>query len=114
MLSPVVTQVKVVTESIPLDMVSTSWLTKQSAREKSADGEAAPNQLPPRRAGRKTSSVWKHGYEVIVGDAPHWKCLVCESHLVPIRISSWCLIVRRWPHEQVLPSIRHLGVQRLS
>jgi hypothetical protein len=71
--------VKVVSESIPWHMVSTRWLTKQSAREKSADGEAAPDQLPPRRAGRKTSSVWKHGYEVIVGDAPYWSYEVCES-----------------------------------
>jgi hypothetical protein len=80
--------VKVVSESIPFDMVSTSRLKKQSACEKAADLEAAPDQLPPRTAGRKTSYIWEHGYEVIVGEAPYWKCVVCESHLVPFRISS--------------------------
>jgi hypothetical protein len=75
----VVTPVKVVSESMPWHMVSTSWLTKQSAGEKAVDVEAAPEQLPLRTAGRKTSFVWKRGYEGIVGDAPYWSYVVCES-----------------------------------
>jgi hypothetical protein len=64
---------------MPWHMVSTRWLNKQSAGEKAVDVEAAPEQLPPRTAGRKTSFVWKHGYEVIIGEAPYWNYEDCES-----------------------------------